>query len=190
MSSREIIELADHSTRTPPSVLSPHSTGRGGGAAALTSLISQTPDLGSKPVTFSRWSYEFPRARARRTPVAMARRGLTTRDNVGGRGRPSPAGNGREPAASRAHECITCDDRLTAARPDYWCSLRILSANSAGRRLTAFPARGASAKRNRHRRRLRFFPASRPAILKRRRDRRWDRGADRRVRDSLLPLRV
>jgi len=41
-------------------------------------------------------------ARARRTPIAIARRGLTTRDNVGGRGRPSPAGNGRETAASRA----------------------------------------------------------------------------------------
>jgi len=76
-----------------------------------------------------------------------------------GRARPETA----EKQRHRARECITCDDRLTAA------GLTIdvppmLSANSAGRRLTAFLAYGVSAKRNHHRRRLSYVL---PSILKR-----------------------
>lgn len=60
----------------------------------------------------------FPRSgpadsRARDEHPMVARRELTTRDNAGSRGWPSLTGNDR---GSLARECVTCDDRLTAAR--------------------------------------------------------------------------
>lgn len=65
---------------------------------------------------FADCEYKYPRARARRTPDTMARRGLTTRDGAGDRGRPRAAGNGRGPAASRESVSrATIDGRETSS---------------------------------------------------------------------------
>lgn len=86
--------------------------------------------------------------------------GSSQTDNAGQYWRPMQTESSRKrPRTDRAaHECITCDDRLTTTKSGLLMFLRwfLVSANSTGRWLTAFPY-DVSAKWNRYRTCLYLF---------------------------------